>query len=87
MSFKYYESPFQAIEDDEEATESVLKTNMIITIRNALQKLGWSKFKTSKALGINQRQSATNGSYRCFDINASFSKTHKQTTPSDTRPR
>jgi len=54
MALNFYPTPFHAIENNKEASKSVLKTEMTIMIRNIIESSGWTQLEASKILCVDQ---------------------------------
>ncbi|WMS89298.1 helix-turn-helix domain-containing protein [Pleionea litopenaei] len=51
---KLYESPFHATEEEEVASNLALRADLMILIRNIIEKNGWSQSEAANKLGVSQ---------------------------------
>lgn len=74
MAIKFYDSPFHAIETDEDSSKLVLRADLAIMIRDIIDSKGWTQTEAAQQLGISQpRVSAlVNGKIRNFSLDAMF---------------
>ena len=72
MALKFYESPFHAVETPQEASKSVLKTDIMIMIRDIIERNGWAQEKAAEILGIKQPRVSdlVNGKIEKFTLDA-----------------
>ena len=54
MALKFYESPFHAVETPQEASKSALKADIMIMIRDIIERNGWAQIKAAEILGVEQ---------------------------------
>jgi predicted XRE-type DNA-binding protein len=54
MTLKFYESPFHAIETQEKANKSVIKTEIIIMLREIIEQQSWTQKEAAEKLGVAQ---------------------------------
>lgn len=75
MALKFYESPFHAVETPQEASKSVLKADLMIMIRDIIERNGWSQEKAAEKLGIHQPRvsDVVNGKIEKFTLDTLFS--------------
>ncbi len=72
MALKFYESPFHAVETQREASKSALKADIMIMIRDIIERNGWAQKKAAEILGIKQPRvsDVVNGKIEKFTLDA-----------------
>ena len=72
MALKFYESPFHAVETPQEASKSALKADIMIMIRDIIERNGWAQKKAAEILGIKQTRvsDVVNGKIEKFTLDA-----------------
>jgi len=75
MTIKYYDSPFHVTEAPDVASKLVLKTDLMIMIRDAIEQEGWTQLEAAVHLGVKQPRISDikNGKIEKFTLDALFS--------------
>ena len=54
MAIQYHESPFHVAEGSDVASKLVLKTDLMIIIRDIIEQEGWTQTKAAEHLNVSQ---------------------------------
>jgi predicted XRE-type DNA-binding protein len=75
MGFEYYDSPFHATEEPEIASKLVLKTDLMIMIRDIIEQQRWTQTEAAERLGVSQPRVSDikNGKIDKFTLDMLFS--------------
>ena len=75
MTIQYYDSPFHVTEAPDIASKSVLKTDLMILIRDEIEQEGWTQMEAADHLEISQPRISDikNGKIDKFTLDALFS--------------
>ena len=79
MVLKFYESPFHATESFEDANKSVLKADIVIMLREIIERQNWTQTEAMEKLGVNQSclVDILSGQINNFNLDTLFSILYK----------
>lgn len=79
MALKFYESPFHVTEAPEVASQSVLKADLTIMIRDIIEREGWTQKEAAERLAVSQPRVSdlVNGKIDKFTLDMLFSMLDK----------
>ncbi len=75
MALQYHESPFHVAEEHEIASKLVLKTDLMIMIRDIIEQQGWTQKEAAEHLDVSQPRISDikNGKIDKFTLDILFS--------------
>lgn len=75
MAIQYHESPFHVAEEPDVASKLVLKTDLMIMIRDTIEQQGWTQTEAAEHLQVSQPRISDikNGKIDKFTLDMLFS--------------